>query len=100
MFVSNPDMSVVVAIETADHEFPTMEAAHEFLHSMGYAQTGETEFSSDATSASIAITEFERDRVGMEYDLDPSAQLSVCFSRRVLGPTVIIEDSGQLAWDF
>ena len=67
MIINPNPVSIVVVTETADHEFPTMQEAGEWLASMGYAQAAPTTFEIETqTGGTITDTEYERDQCGME----------------------------------
>ena len=85
-------LSIVVVTETADHEFPGLNEAHAFLHNMGYAQAGEPAIEAD-DAGSLMTIEYERDQVGMEYDVNSHASLSV-FSPRE--DTVVVRKPGRV----
>ena len=85
-------LSIVVVTETADHEFPGLDEAHAFLHNMGYAQADEPAIEADVAGSLMTI-EYERDQVGMEYDVNPHATLSVYAPRK---DTVVVRKPGRV----
>ena len=76
MNINKSPISIVVVTETAEHEFPTMHEAGEWLASMGYHQSAPTTFEIEPqTGATITDSEYERDQCGMET-IDLEAHLT------------------------
>ena len=69
--------SVVVVTESQDHEFSNLHQAALFLSNHGYAQTDDHSEVETDIQGTLMTTTYERDQVGMEYDQDSSATLSI-----------------------
>ena len=84
--------SIVIVTETADHEFPTLDEAHAFLSSMRYEEDSAPEVDHTMpTGEHLLLTQYRRDQLGMEYDPNEFATLSVHTKHvpgRVTEPTI------------